>query len=138
MSTLFSIGEVARRSGVAPSALRYYEAMGLLPPAQRVSTHRRYNASVFQSLALIHFAQQAGFTVAEMQVLLHGFPPETTQTERWRTLAELKLPQVATLIARANEMKRLLEAGLQCGCLSLETCPLIQEMASTYQQTPIS
>jgi MerR family redox-sensitive transcriptional activator SoxR len=120
------IGAVAKRAGLAPSALRYYEAMGLLQPAERVGKRRQYDASVFARLAMIQFAQQAGFTVAEMQVLLAGFAPGVTYTTRWQALAERKLPEVEALIARATEMKRLLESSLRCGCVTLESCPLLQ------------
>ena len=129
----WSIGDVARRTGVAPSALRYYEAMGLLPPAQRVSTHRRYDARIFQHLARIQFAQQAGFTVAEMQLLWHGFPLHTTHTERWHIMAAQKLPQLEALITRATDMKRMLEAGLACDCVQIDACPLLQEAAHRYE-----
>ena len=121
------IGAVARRAGLAPSALRYYEATGLIQPAARVGKRRQYHASVFSRLAMIQFAQQAGFTVAEMQILLAGFAPGVTYTARWQALAERKLPQVEALIARATEMKRLLESSLLCGCVTLESCPLLQE-----------
>jgi MerR family redox-sensitive transcriptional activator SoxR len=121
------IGAVARQVGLAPSALRYYEAMGLLPAPRRVGKRRQYDASVFARLAMIQFAQQAGFTVAEMRVLLAGFAPGTTYTARWQSLAERKLPQVEALIERATEMKRLLESSLRCGCLTLESCPLLQD-----------
>ena len=119
-----TIGEVARRAGVRPSALRYYESIGVLPAPKRVSGHRRYDDGVLELLAVVRVAQQAGFTVAEIRTLLHGFSVETPPSARWRALASEKLPEVEALIERALGMKRLLEQGLRCDCLRLEDCTL--------------
>lgn len=62
-----TIGEVARRAGLRPSALRYYESVGILSPPQRVSGQRRYDATALQRIALIQLAQRAGFTIAEIR-----------------------------------------------------------------------
>ena len=117
-----AIGEVARRAGVRPSTLRYYESVGLLPPPSRVHGHRRYDPSVFSLLALLRMAQQAGFTLAEMHLLVHGFSQETPASERWQQLARQKLEEVEALIAHAQQTKHLLERLLQCECLRLEDC----------------
>ena len=82
-----AIGEVARRAGIRPSALRYYESIGLLPVPIRVSGRRRYDERTVQLLRVVQLAQQAGFTVAEIQTLLHGYAPETPPAARWRPLA---------------------------------------------------
>ena len=66
-----AIGEVARRAGIRPSALRYYESISLLPQPKRVGGRRRYDESTVLMLKVIQLAQQAGFTVAEIQTLLH-------------------------------------------------------------------
>jgi MerR family redox-sensitive transcriptional activator SoxR len=119
----FTIGEVARRAGIRPSAIRYYESVGLLPAPQRVSGSRRYDASVLQRLALIHLAQEAGFSVAEMRTLFTGFAKDTPASQRWHALAQEKLAEVDAWIKRAQGMKRLLEECLlQCRCLTLEEC----------------
>lgn len=117
-----TIGAVARRSGLRASALRYYESAGLLPAPRRVSGQRRYDAAVLERLAVIRVAQEAGFTIAETRTLLHGFAPDTPPPARWHALATRKLPEVEALIARAEGMKRVLEAGLRCECLTLEDC----------------
>jgi MerR family redox-sensitive transcriptional activator SoxR len=126
-----TIGEVAKRAGLRASALRFYESVGLLTPPSRKGGQRRYNADVLNQLAVIQVAQQAGFTVAEIKLLLYGFEAEVTPSARWRTMAEQKLPEVNSLIARATAMKRLLEEGLNCGCLDFHECGtlLSQEMA---------
>jgi MerR family redox-sensitive transcriptional activator SoxR len=119
-----SIGAVATRAGLQPSAIRYYEQVGLLEAPPRAHGRRRYDPVVLDQLAVIGVAQQAGFTIAEIRTLLHGFDPDTPAAERWRALAERKLPQVEALVARAQEMKRIIEASLRCECLTLEECAL--------------
>src|SRR5438093_169271 len=133
------IGEVALRAGLNPSAIRYYERIGLLPDPQRVSGQRRYDESVVGRLAVIDFAQQAGFTLAETRTLMSGFSAKVPPSARWRSLAQRKLPEVEDLIARANGMKRLLEEGLECECLSLEECgPLLAAHAHAEDRVAAS
>lgn len=122
MAAEWSIGEVARQAGLRPSALRYYESVGLLPRPARAGGQRRYGPDVLPRLALIAAAQQMGFTVAEIGTLLHGFDPATTAAARWQVLARRKLPEVQALIARAQGMKLLLEEALECDCLTLDAC----------------
>jgi MerR family redox-sensitive transcriptional activator SoxR len=124
VSTL-TIGEVARRSGLRPSALRYYEELGLLDTPQRHGKHRRYDANVFQRLTVIRLAQRAGFTMAEIGVLLNGFAVGTPAAIRWRNLAEQKLAEVEEQLRRGEEMRRLLLESLRCGCLALDQCAAI-------------
>jgi MerR family transcriptional regulator, redox-sensitive transcriptional activator SoxR len=129
-----SIGEVARRAGVRPSALCYYEGVGLLPLPERANGRRRYDGEVLREVlnrvAVIRVAQQAGFTISEIRTLLDGFSEDTPPSERWRLLAEEKLPEVEALVERALGMKRLLERGMCCECLRFEDCALICRGAS--------
>jgi len=127
------IGEVARRAGIRPSALRYYESIGLMPAPKRVSGRRRYDQSTVQMLKVVQLAQQAGFTVAEIQMLLHGFAPDTPPAARWDPLARHKLQELDALIERAQKMKRILETGLHCGCLRLEDCAIVLERGCCEQ-----
>lgn len=122
-----AIGEVARRAGIRTSALRYYERIGLLPPPKRVSGRRRYDERTVQMLKVIQLAQGAGFTVAEIQTLLHGFTPDTPPAARWQPLARKKLEELDALIVRAQQMKQVLATGLNCGCLRLEDCAVVLE-----------
>jgi MerR family redox-sensitive transcriptional activator SoxR len=117
-----TIGEVARRSGVRPSALRYYESVGVLPAPERVNGRRRYEGGVLEMLAVVRFARRAGFSIAEIRTFLHGFPEGTPPPERWRWLAHEKLPEVEALIERALGTKRSLERGLACECARIEDC----------------
>lgn len=121
----FSIGEVARLARVNTSTVRYYERIGLLPKSKRVNKHRRFDPSVLQKLELIHFAQEAGFTLAEIKILFSGFEPNTPPAIRWQKLAREKLTEVDALILRAQSMKQMLENGLNCGCLRLEDCAVV-------------
>ena len=129
-----SIGEVARTVGVRPSALRYYEGVGLLPSPERTNGRRRYDGEVLREvldrLAVVRVAQQAGFTISEIRMLLDGFSEDTPPSERWRVLAREKLPEVEALVERALGMKNLLERGLRCECLRLEDCALVGTGAS--------
>ena len=75
MDDVLTIGELARRVGMRTSALRYYESVGLLPAPRRVSGQRRYDPSTVQLIAVLQTAQQAGFTIAEMQTLVNGLLP---------------------------------------------------------------
>ena len=124
---MLTIGEVARRAGLRTSALRYYEEVGVLPPAERVSGQRRYDEAVLARLAVIRLAQELGFSVAEIRSLVEGFDEASVPSERWREMATNKLTEVDALITRAEQMKQLLEESLRCGCLTLDACALVAQ-----------
>ena len=119
-----TIGQVAGRLGVRPSALRYYERIGLLPPIERVNGQRRYGPAMLSRLAVIDVAKQAGFTMREIGVLLSGFSPSSAPPARWRKLAALKLREIDALLAHTAAMRRLLQEGLRCRCARLDCCAL--------------
>lgn len=120
--TKLTISEVARQAGIRASAIRYYESVGLLPPPQRVSGQRRYHAEILRRLAFIQAAQAVGFSVAEMQMVLHELDGDAPLSARWQSLAKQKLAEVDALIHRAQSMKQMLEQGLHCNCPDLEQC----------------
>ncbi len=122
MQRRMTIGEAARRAGVRPSAIRYYERAGLLPEPERVGGKRRYGEGVLHRLALVGGAKRAGFTLGEIRILLHGFPAGTWAAERWRTLASQKLGEVDEAIAQLRETRELLEEAMRCECASLDEC----------------
>jgi MerR family redox-sensitive transcriptional activator SoxR len=126
----WSIGEVARRARVRPSALRYYERVGLLTPPAREHGQRRYDPSVFPALALIAAAKRAGFTIAEMRRLLVGFGPEVPAAARWRLLAEEKDRELVVAIREARRKRTLLKKALQCRCRDLEECGTLIAIAT--------
>jgi MerR family redox-sensitive transcriptional activator SoxR len=117
-----SIGTVARRAGLQASAIRYYEQAGLIRPTRRVNGRRVYDSSIFESLAIVRLAQDAGFTIAETKRLLTGFDRATPASERWRSMAERKLADVTQRIEQANRMKDVLERLLHCRCDTLGEC----------------
>jgi MerR family redox-sensitive transcriptional activator SoxR len=117
-----AIGEVARRAGLRPSALRYYEHVGLIRPQPRAGGRRQYDATVFYALAVIEFAKRAGFSIAETKLLLTGFGAEVTASARWRAMARRKQEELDRTISDARRMKTLLSQILQCRCVTLEEC----------------
>lgn len=116
------IGEVAKRAGIAASAIRYYEAEGLIPRAARRSGRRVYDEHVLERLRIIGLAKKAGFHIAEIKRLLGGFARRTPPGERWRRLAEAKLRELEERIAEAQRMQALLRVVIQCECPSFDDC----------------
>ena len=118
-----TISEVAQQVGLQPSAIRYYERIGLLPPAQRVSGQRRYDASALYRLAVIQRARQLGFTLDEIRRLFFGFRNVTRASERWQKLSQTKLAELDGLTDGIKTVRRLLKKMMQnCRCDTLEQC----------------
>jgi MerR family redox-sensitive transcriptional activator SoxR len=120
-----SIGELARRAGVRPSAIRYYESMGLLPEPERVAGRRRYAPDTLQTLSVIAAAQRAGLSLDEIGQLLAASGGAVS--ERLRSIAARKLPEVDALIERARLVRTWLAAAAECRCPSLDECPLFDD-----------
>jgi MerR family redox-sensitive transcriptional activator SoxR len=121
------IGEVARRAGVNVSLVRYYDRIGLLPPAGRVSGQRHYDESALRRLAVIDVAQRAGLSLDEIRELLdHGNDP---MSERLRELAERRLPEIDALIDRAQRVRTWLATATGCGCERIDQCALFDDAA---------
>ena len=118
MQDALLIGELAERAGLAPSAIRYYESIGLLPEPYRVSGQRRYGDDTLKRLAFIAAAQQAGFTLREIAELSDGFDVSA--------LAQRKLPEVKAELKLARDRKRWLDAASDCDCSSPEECTLFE------------
>ena len=116
------IGEIAARAGLATSAIRYYEKAGLLKAPSRASGRRVYSEDVMHQLVIIRFAQQTGFTLKEIRLLLHGFPEKTPASTRWRKLAGRKITELEKAARSALAMKATLEKILGCKCQKLEQC----------------
>ena len=123
--TALTIGQVASRAGVRTSAIRYYERVGVLPEAERVSGQRRYDESLIERLGVVGVAQRAGFTLEEIAALLRASDNAAASTEL-RELAERKLTDVRALIERADAMRRWLEAARSCDCATLDVCDLFE------------
>jgi len=116
------IGEVAKKAGIRPSAIRFYERAGVLPAASRQSGQRQFGSNVELYLTIIEFAREAGFTIAEIKVLFNGFQEGRPASVRWKELAEKKWDDVESQIARLKSMQQLLKMSLQCRCVRLEDC----------------
>jgi MerR family transcriptional regulator, redox-sensitive transcriptional activator SoxR len=119
-----TIGEVARRAGVATSSIRYYERIGLLPKPERVQGQRRYDTDVLGKLGFIGVAQSAGFKLTEIKELIAGVDSADGMGEQMRSLSTRKLDEVEALLERTRAMKGWLEVAKQCGCASPAECAL--------------
>lgn len=125
MADLLTIGEVARRSGVAASALRFYEARGLITSERAGSGHRRYPRSVLRRIAFIVFAQRIGLTLDEIGGELARLPAERAPSRRdWSRLTRTWASRIDRRIAELQRLRQGLTECIGCGCLSLERCRL--------------
>lgn len=132
----WTIGVVAERSGVPASTIRYYEQIELLPPADRVNGRRHYDESILQKLGTIRLAQQAGFTIAEIQALLHHFPANTPPPERWQAMATQKLDELEERLQTIQKMKNILAQTLNCQCETLADCGEGMASGEIYIKVP--
>ena len=124
-SRRFTIGEVARRSGVATSALRFYEANGLITSERNESGHRRYHADVLRRVSFIRTAQRVGLSLGEIAAALGTLPDGRTPTASdWARLAGAWRPRLDEQLAILTRMRDQLDECIGCGCLSLSTCGL--------------
>jgi MerR family redox-sensitive transcriptional activator SoxR len=118
-----TISEVARQIGLQPSAIRYYEQIGLLPHPPRISGQRRYDSSVLYRLAIIQRARQLGFTLEEIRNLFFGFRKVTRASERWRKMSQRKLAELDALMDDIRTVRSLLKKMMRhCLCETLDQC----------------
>lgn len=119
------IGEVARRAGITPSALRYYEREGLVPSPARVANRRIYDPLVLGRVSIIRLARDAGFSISETRAFVSKCSVDGLPSTRWQAMADRKVRELDALIARAARMKRLLKSSFQCDCSTIEDCERI-------------
>jgi|SRR5580704_13575865 MerR family redox-sensitive transcriptional activator SoxR len=119
---LLTISEVARQVGLRPSAIRYYEQIGVLPPAHRTSGQRRYDDSALYRLATLQRARQIGFTLDEIRQLFFGFRKGTPSSKRWKKLSQRKLIELEQLMNGIKAIQLVLQGQGKCNCASLEEC----------------
>src|SRR6266851_5591218 len=118
-----TISQVARQIRLRSSAIRYYERIGLLPPAQRLGGQRRYDPTVLYRLAIIQRARQLGFTLTEIRHLFFGFRDITRASERWRTLSQRKLAELDHLMDGIKAVRGVLKKLMtKCQCDTLDQC----------------
>lgn len=121
-----SIGEVAARSGVAVSALRFYERKGLIHGHRNSGNQRRYAREVLRRVAVIKVAQRIGIPLAEIHEAFAALPDRHAPTaEDWQRLSQQWRDELSRRIASTVKLRDHLADCIGCGCLSLESCPLI-------------
>ena len=125
-----TIGQVAKKTGLRTSAIRFYERAGLLPPAVRFSGQRRYDSAILDRLAVLERAKACGFTLAEIRIL---FNDQGSHSTKWRRLAARKLAELNTTLERIAAMKELLQR--RCECATAAECGrCIQESRAAVQR----
>jgi MerR family transcriptional regulator, redox-sensitive transcriptional activator SoxR len=125
MSQLLTISETSRRSGVASSALRFYEERGLITAEREGSGHRRYPRPVLRRIAFIVFAQKVGLTLDEIATELAKLPPQGVPGRaEWSRLSATWGGRIDERIAELERLKAGLTECIGCGCLSLDRCKL--------------
>ena len=134
---LLTIGQVARRSGVAASAIRFYEERGLISSERAGSGHRRYTRAVLRRIAFIVFAQRIGLTLGEIGAELARLPSGCAPSRQdWSLLAASWTSRIDD---RMNELRRLrvgLDQCIGCGCLSLDRCRLANPLDRVAREGP--
>jgi MerR family redox-sensitive transcriptional activator SoxR len=125
VAELLPIGDVAKRSGVAASALRFYEERGLIRSERVGSGHRRYPRPALRRIAFIVFAQKIGLTLDEIGAELAKLPPDRAPTRtEWARLSSTWTARIDARIAELERLKLGLTECIGCGCLSLDRCRL--------------
>lgn len=135
-----SISEIASQVGLKPSAIRYYEQMGILPPPARISGQRRYDKSVLYRLAVVQRAREAGFALDEIRTLFFGFQEGVRAGERWSRLADRKLAELNALAEQIASMQNLLKRlKSKCRCSTLEICgkAILEKGVSRVERPPL-
>ena len=126
MSDELSIGEVARRSGVAPSALRFYERRGLIAATRTDGNQRRYERAVLRRLALVQAGRAAGISLVEIRAALAGLPTSRTPSRRdWERLSNRWRDDLDERIETLQALRERLTTCIGCGCLSIDRCDLL-------------
>ncbi|MCL2583767.1 MAG: redox-sensitive transcriptional activator SoxR [Streptosporangiales bacterium] len=120
-----TIGELSDRSGVAASALRYYESLGLITAERTAGGQRRYSRAMLRRVAFVRAAQIAGLSLEEARESLSRLPDERTPTKAdWNAVSRSWIRRVDERIAELERLKDTLNGCVGCGCLSLRTCNL--------------
>jgi MerR family redox-sensitive transcriptional activator SoxR len=121
-----TIGELAERSGVAPSALRFYEEKGLVAAWRTDGNQRRYDRSMLRRIALIQAGRAAGIPLAQIGAALATLPPDRAPTRRdWERLSRRWRDDLGQRIATLEALRTRLTTCIGCGCLSIDRCSLL-------------
>ncbi|MBZ0271909.1 redox-sensitive transcriptional activator SoxR [bacterium] len=126
MDTNLTIGALAERTGVAASALRYYESEGLIRSARTGGGQRRYARDAIRRVSFIRASQQIGVPLPEIRDALALLPDKRTPNEKdWKRLAAMWRPRLDARIAMLTRLRDRLDGCIGCGCLSLAKCALL-------------
>lgn len=113
-----SIGQLAARAELNASTLRYYESVGLLPSPERKNGQRRYDEGLLDRINFIKIAQQTGFSIQEITVLLEGFETGNSLSDRWKQMAKQKRSELEERKKHINSMIQMLDNGISRKCLT--------------------
>lgn len=131
---LMTVGDIAKRSGYAASAIRYYESEGLVTAHRNAGGQRRFERSVLRRLAFIRAAANVGLTLEEIRTELGGLPDNRTPTRAdWQRLSRHWRGRLDEQIAALTRLRDGLDSCIGCGCLSMQTCGVTNpaDVAST-------
>lgn len=126
---LLSIGEVAKQTGVAVSALRYYDEIGLIATAERVGGKRRFDQTTAGRVSFVRRAQEFGFSLEEIRSILDD------ERSGWRDLVDHKLTDLTEQRSRLDTMIEMLAEIRECGCEAVAACPRIEPIGNVHSQT---
>jgi len=134
---LLPIGDLAARTGLAVSAIRFYEAKGLIGPLRNAGGQRRFARSDIRRLSFIQIAQQLGFSIEEIRTHLAALPERRTPTQKdWAAISRVFRRRLDERIAAMAHMRDKLDQCIGCGCLSLRRCALYNPQDRLRQQGP--
>ena len=123
--SVLTIGQVAERTGVATSALRYWEELGLVSSVRTTGNQRRYERATIRRVSFIRAAQRVGLSLEEIAASLSTLPDSRTPTASdWARLSRSWRPRLDEQIRRIERLRDQLDSCIGCGCLSLRTCAL--------------
>jgi MerR family redox-sensitive transcriptional activator SoxR len=124
-ATRISIGQIATRTGLSVSAIRFYEAQGLVSPVRNNGGQRRYLRSDIRRLSFVQIAQQLGFTIEQIRIQLDKLPDHRTPTQQdWGKISRTFKADLDKRIEIMTRMRDRLDGCIGCGCLSLKKCAL--------------
>ena len=122
---LLSVGEVSARSGVAISALHFYEKKGLISPRRNAQNQRLYPRGMLRVISLLKVAQKLGFSLEQIQEMFEGLPQREKPSEKdWKDLSRSWKKELTTKIELLIKIRDQLDKCIGCGCLSMKDCPL--------------
>ena len=134
-----SVGEMARRAGVAVSTLHYYEAEGLIESWRTDANHRRYDRRELRRVAIIRIAQTLGIALAEVRAVLDRLPRDRpVRAGDWADASQVWAAALDERIVLMQRLRGTLDYCIGCGCLSLENCPLYNADDKLGQHGPVA